>query len=177
MKGTGMKIIGISGWSGNGKTTLLDKLIPELNSRGYTVSTLKHAHHRFDIDHEGKDSYRHRQAGAQEVLISSSARWALIHEHRDSPETSFDELVGKMSPVDILLVEGFKTENFPKIEIWRESVEKDFLYEQDDTVIAIAADIALPQTPIPVLDINNPTEVADFIVSCLELSSVTSIRA
>ncbi len=172
-----MKIIGISGWSGNGKTTLLDNLIPELIDRGYSVSTLKHAHHRFDIDHEGKDSYRHRHAGAHEVLISSSARWALIHEHRDNPETSFEELVGKMSPVDILLVEGFKTENFPKIEIWRESVGKDFLHEQNASVIAIAADVMLPEAPIPVLDLNKASEVADFIISYLELTSVTSIRA
>lgn len=160
-----MKIIGISGWSGNGKTTLLDKLIPELKNRGLTISTLKHAHHRFDIDHEGKDSYRHRAAGAAEVMISSSNRWALIHEHRDQPEASFGELVAKITPVDILLVEGFKTEDFPKIEIWRDSVKSDFLHEKDSTVIAVAADIDLPNCPLPVLDLNKAADIADHIVT------------
>ena len=170
-EGIEMKIIGISGWSGNGKTTLLDKLIPQLNERGFTVSTLKHAHHKFDIDHEGKDSYRHRMAGAAEVMISSSNRWALIHEHRNRPETSFTDLVAKMSPVDILLVEGFKTEDFPKIEIWREDTNSAFLHIDDKTVVAIAADIDLPNSPIPVLNLNKAENVADFIVTYLRLGS------
>lgn len=166
-----MKIVGISGWSGNGKTTLLDKLIPELKNRGFKISTLKHAHHRFDIDHEGKDSYRHREAGAEEVLISSSNRWALIHEHRDQPETSFGDLVAKMTPVDILLVEGFKTEDFPKIEIWRQATNSDFMYDRDDSVIAVAADIDLPNCPRPVLNLNQAADIADFIVTYFNLES------
>lgn len=172
-----MKIIGISGWSGNGKTTLLDKLIPQLNDRGFTVSTLKHAHHKFDIDHEGKDSYRHREAGAQEVMISSSNRWALIHENRTQPESSFTDLTARMSNVDILLVEGFKTEDFPKIEIWRDEVKSAFLHENNETVVAVAADVDLPNCPLPVLNLNQAADIADFIVTYLKLETGTGNKA
>jgi molybdopterin-guanine dinucleotide biosynthesis protein B len=114
-----MRIFGLAGWSGSGKTTLMTALIPELVSRGLSVSTLKHAHHAFDIDQPGKDSWRHRQAGAREVMISSQNRWALMHELRGAPEPTFEDLARRMSPVDLLLVEGFKRQPHPKIEIHR----------------------------------------------------------
>ncbi len=159
-----MKIVGISGWSGNGKTTLLERLIPALISKGYTVSTLKHAHHKFDIDRPGKDSYRHREAGATEVLISSAARWAIMHENRDEEEADLQSLIARMTPVDILLIEGFKKENFPKIEVWRNGVKDEPLYLRDDTVIAVATDATDLETNLPLLDLNDEYKVADFIV-------------
>ena len=159
-----MKIVGISGWSGNGKTTLLERLIPALISKGYTVSTLKHAHHKFDIDRPGKDSYRHREAGATEVLISSAARWAIMHENRDEEEADLQSLIARMTPVDILLIEGFKKENFPKIEVWRNGVKDEPLYLRDDTVIAVATDATDIETNLPLLDLNDEYKVADFIV-------------
>ncbi len=160
-----MKVIGISGWSGNGKTTLLERLIPALIDRGYTVSTLKHAHHHFDIDRPGKDSYRHREAGATEVLISSSNRWALMHENRDGQEADMESLIARMEPVDILLVEGFKKESFPKIEVWREESDAPPLHLKDDTVVAVATDSRSLETDLPTLDLNSEQEVANFIVS------------
>lgn len=160
-----MKIVGISGWSGNGKTTLLERLIPTLISKGYTVSTLKHAHHKFDIDRPGKDSYRHREAGATEVLISSAARWAIMHENRDDEEADLQSLIGKMTPVDILLIEGFKKEKFPKIEVWRNGIKDEPLYLHDDTVIAVATDVSDLETDLPLLDLNDEHIVADFIIS------------
>ncbi len=158
-----MKILGISGWSGSGKTTLITALIPELKSRGYTVSTLKHAHHKFDIDKPGKDSYRHREAGAKEVLVSSHARWALLHENSHQPEAAFSDLTQKFEPVDILLVEGFKTENFPKLEVWRGLENATPLYQTDPTVIGVITNLPKLDTDLPLLDIDNINEVSDFI--------------
>mgnify|MGYP000021997427 CR=1 FL=1 len=160
-----MEVIGISGWSGNGKTTLLAKLIPELIDRGYSVSTLKHAHHRFDIDHPGKDSHRHRKAGAKEVMISSKTRWALMHENTDDEEASIDELIAHMAPVDFLLIEGFKKENFPKIEICRNDTDNEPLYKNDSSVVAVATDREDITTDLPILNLNNTAEIADFIIS------------
>ncbi len=159
-----MKIIGISGWSGNGKTTLLEQLIPALIDKGYTVSTLKHAHHKFDIDRPGKDSHRHREAGATEVLISSAARWALMHENKNEKEADLESLISKMAPVDILLIEGFKKERFPKIEVWREGIKDAPLFTVDDTVVAVATDCPDLDTKLPLLDLNNAQEVADFVI-------------
>ncbi|MFT6556773.1 molybdopterin-guanine dinucleotide biosynthesis protein B [Sneathiella sp.] len=159
-----MKIIGISGWSGNGKTTLLERLIPSLMSKGYSVSTLKHAHHHFDIDKPGKDSFRHREAGATEVLISSSNRWALMHENRDGQEADMVSLIAQMTPVDILLVEGFKSENFPKIEVWREESDAPPLHLKDETVVAVATDSGTLKTDLPLLDLNDEDAVAEFII-------------
>jgi molybdopterin-guanine dinucleotide biosynthesis protein B len=122
-----MRIFGLAGWSGSGKTTLLAALIPELAARGLTVSTIKHAHHEFDIDRPGKDSWRHRQAGAREVMVASSRRWALMHELRDAPEPPFEDLVARMSPVDLLLVEGWKWHPHPKLEVHRPSLGKSLL--------------------------------------------------
>lgn len=167
-----MKILGISGWSGSGKTTLIVKLIPELISRGYSVSTLKHAHHKFDIDKPGKDSFRHREAGAKEVLVSSTARWALLHENAQSSEATFDQLCQKVSPVDILLVEGFKTEVFPKIEVWRGHQQAEPLYRDDPTVIAIATQLPTLDTDLPLLAIDDISSIADFIQHKLLQKSV-----
>jgi len=159
-----MRIFGLAGWSGSGKTTLMTALIPEFVSRGITVSTLKHAHHAFDVDQPGKDSWRHRQAGAQEVMVSSPNRWALMHELRGAPEPSFEELVRRMSPVDLLLVEGFKRYPHPKIEVYRPSLGKPLLHPEDAFIVAIATDEALPALPLPWLPLSDAGAIADFIL-------------
>jgi molybdopterin-guanine dinucleotide biosynthesis protein B len=159
-----MRIFGLAGWSGSGKTTLMAALIPELVSRGITVSTLKHAHHAFDVDQPGKDSWRHRQAGAQEVMISSENRWALMHELRGAPEPAFEELVRRMSPVDLLLVEGFKRHPHPKIEVYRRSLGKPLLHPEDPSVVAIASDEMLPGLTLSWLPLSDAGAVAAFIL-------------
>jgi molybdopterin-guanine dinucleotide biosynthesis protein B len=159
-----MRIFGLAGWSGSGKTTLMAALIPELVSRGITVSTLKHAHHAFDVDQPGKDSWRHRQAGAQEVMISSENRWALMHELRGAPEPAFEELVRRMSPADLLLVEGFKRHPHPKIEVYRRSLGKPLLHPEDPSVVAIASDEMLPGLTLPWLPLSDAGAVAAFIL-------------
>jgi molybdopterin-guanine dinucleotide biosynthesis protein B len=158
-----MQIFGLAGWSGSGKTTLLAALIPELVGRGVTVSTIKHAHHEFDIDQPGKDSWRHRQAGASEVMVASSRRFALMHELRDAPEPSLDELAARMAPVDLLLVEGFKRNPHPKVEVHRPSVGKPFLYPDDPHIVAIASDETL-MVPLPLLPLGEIAAIADFIL-------------
>lgn len=160
-----MKLIGLAGWSGAGKTTLLSKLIPELVRRGQRVSTLKHAHHNFDVDKPGKDSWVHRQAGASEVLIASANRFALMHELRGAAEPSLAELVARLSPVDLVIVEGFKRDLHPKIEIWREANGKPFLHPQDPAIRAIAADTPLPDAPVPVVDLNDVAAIADIVLA------------
>src|SRR6186713_592711 len=135
-----MRIIGLAGWSGSGKTTLLAHVIPRLVARGLKVSTLKHAHHAFDIDQPGKDSHTHRTAGATEVLISSANRFALMHELRGAPELSLGALLAKLSAVDLVLVEGFKREAHPKLEVYRASVGKPLLAPDDPNIVAIASD-------------------------------------
>lgn len=161
-----MRILGLAGWSGSGKTTLLTALIPELTARGLAVSTIKHAHHEFDIDKPGKDSWRHREAGASEVMVASSRRWALMHELRDRPEPSLDHLVARMSPVDLVLVEGFKFDAHPKIEVHRPALGKPLLYRDDPHVVAIACDEKLA-APIPLLPLGDPAAVAGFIAGHL----------
>jgi molybdopterin-guanine dinucleotide biosynthesis protein B len=158
-----MRIFGLAGWSGSGKTTLLTALIPELVSRGLSVSTIKHAHHDFDIDQPGKDSWRHRQAGAREVMVASSRRWAIMHELRGRAEPSLDALIERMSPVDVLLVEGFKRHPHPKLEIYRRSLGKPFLHPEDEHIIALASDENL-DVPLPQLPLSNPAAIADFIL-------------
>jgi molybdopterin-guanine dinucleotide biosynthesis protein B len=156
-----MRIIGLAGWSGSGKTTLIKKLIPALISRGLKVSTLKHAHHGFDLDQPGKDSFFHREAGATEVIISSSRRWAILHELRDEPEWDLGHLTAKMSPVDLVLVEGFKRDAFPKIEIHRAENGKPLIAPEDPHVVAIAADVAVPQAKVPVVNLNDIEAIAE----------------
>jgi molybdopterin-guanine dinucleotide biosynthesis protein B len=157
-----MRIIGLAGWSGSGKTTLLTAILPQLVARGLEVSTIKHAHHAFDIDRPGKDSWRHRQAGASEVMLASARRWAIMRELRDAPEPSLDELVARMRPVDLLLVEGWKHHPHPKIEVHRPALGKPLIYPGDPHVVAIAADEPLP-APLPLLPLGDPTAVAAFI--------------
>jgi molybdopterin-guanine dinucleotide biosynthesis adapter protein len=158
-----MRVFGLAGWSGSGKTTLIIKLIPELVARHVSVSTIKHAHHEFDIDKPGKDSWLHRHAGASEVMVASSRRFALMHELRDTPEPSLDELVARMSSVDLVLVEGFKAHAHPKLEVYRPSVGKPFLYPEDPHIVAIACDTALA-APLPVLPLDAVAAIADFIL-------------
>ena len=159
-----MRIIGLAGWSGSGKTTLVTKLIPRLIARGITVSTLKHAHHGFDLDQPGKDSFFHRAAGATEVIISSAKRWAILHELREEPEWDLRALVTKMSPVDLVLVEGFKRDAFPKLEIHRAANGKPLIHPDDPHIVAIASDTALPQAKILVVDLNDIEAIADLLL-------------
>jgi molybdopterin-guanine dinucleotide biosynthesis adapter protein len=159
-----MRIIGLAGWSGSGKTTLITKLIPRLLARGLRVSTLKHAHHGFDLDKPGKDSFVHRVAGATEVIISSAKRWAILHELRDEPEWNMADLVAKMSPVDLVLVEGFKRDAFPKLEIHRAENDKPLLHPDDPYIVAVACDTPLPQAKVPIVDLNDIDAVADLLL-------------
>jgi molybdopterin-guanine dinucleotide biosynthesis protein B len=148
-----MRIIGLAGWSGAGKTTLLARLIPHLVGQGLRVSTIKHAHHAFDVDTPGKDSHTHRQAGATEVLVASAARFALMHELRGAPEPELPDLIPRMAPVDLLIVEGFKRHGHPKIEVFRAANSRPWLHPDDPAIVAIAADVAPPGTlPHALLD-------------------------
>src|SRR5262249_25203880 len=158
-----MRIFGLAGWSGSGKTTLVAALIPELVARGLTVSTIKHAHHEFDIDRPGQDSWRHRQAGAREGMVASSRRRARMQELRDKPEPPLEEPVAKMSPADLLLVEGWKQHPHPKLEVYRPSLGKPLLYLQDPHVVAIASDEPIA-APIPLLPLADAGAIADFIL-------------
>ncbi|MBM84978.1 MAG: molybdopterin-guanine dinucleotide biosynthesis protein B [Rhodospirillaceae bacterium] len=164
-----MKVFGIAGWSGSGKTTLLARLIPDLVGRGLTISTIKHAHHRFDIDKPGKDSHVHREAGATEVLISSVNRWALLHENRCEPELDLNKILAKLSPVDLVLVEGFKHQPHDKLEVYRTTNGKPLLQPEDSHVRAIASDGPIPEATVPVLDLNNIPPIGDFIMMCTGL--------
>lgn len=159
-----MRIFGLAGWSGSGKTTLMTALIPQFVARGITVSTVKHAHHAFDVDQPGKDSWLHRQAGAHEVMVVSERRWALMRELRGAPEPGLDQLVGRIAPVDLLLVEGFKHHPHPKIEVYRPVLGKPRLHPDDHWVVAVASDDDLPGLPLPLLPLGDPAAVADFII-------------
>ena len=160
-----MKVMGIVGWSGSGKTSLLVELLPIITLKEISVSTMKHAHHRFDVDKPGKDSFRHREAGASEVLVVTSSRWVLMHESREEPEPSIESLIERMTPVDLLLIEGFKTHHHPKLEIHRDSEGKPLLCPEDPEIVAVASDIPLPGLKIPRLDLNDPVAIADFILA------------
>jgi molybdopterin-guanine dinucleotide biosynthesis protein B len=163
-----MRIFGLAGWSGSGKTTLLVALIPELVARGLSVSTIKHAHHDFDVDRPGKDSWRHREAGATEVMVSSARRWALMHELRGDPEPRLEELVARLSPVDLLLVEGFKRQPHPKLEVHRPSLGKPLIYPEDPHVVAIATDEPFA-APLPLLPLGDAGAIAAFMTDHLGL--------
>jgi molybdopterin-guanine dinucleotide biosynthesis protein B len=158
-----MKIFGFAGWSGSGKTTLIERLIPLVVARGLTVSLIKHAHHTFDVDQPGKDSYRHRHAGCSEVLVSSSRRWALMHELRGAGEPDFAQLAGHISPCDLLLVEGFKREKLPKLEVYRAAVDEPLIHPHDPDVVAVASDAPV-DTRLPQFDLNDPPAIAEFIL-------------
>jgi molybdopterin-guanine dinucleotide biosynthesis protein B len=172
-----MRIIGLAGWSGSGKTTLITKLIPRLIARGVTVSTLKHAHHGFDMDQPGKDSFMHRIAGATEVIISSAKRWAILHELRDEQEWDLGALVAKMSPVDLVLVEGFKRDAFPKLEIHRLANGKPLLHPDDPHIVAVACDSPLPAASVPLVDLNDIEAIADLLLKhAVPLNSAAATR-
>ena len=159
----GMRIIGLAGWSGSGKTTLITKVIPVLVKRGLKVATVKHAHHEFDLDRPGKDSWLHREAGASEVAVASSRRWAIIHELRGEPEPPLTEILAKLSPADLVIVEGFKRHSHPKLEVYRATVGKPLIYPEDDCVVAIATDAPLRQAPLPVLMLDDVEGIADVL--------------
>jgi molybdopterin-guanine dinucleotide biosynthesis protein B len=160
------RIIGISGYSGSGKTTLIEKVIPQLAAHGLRVSLIKHAHHQFDVDQPGKDSHRHREAGCGEVLVSSSRRWALMHELRGVPEPTLDELLLRFSPCDVVIVEGWKNEPIPKIEVHRSAAGNPLLHPNDSRVVAVATDVPLA-TALPQFALDDAVAVAQFIVAHL----------
>src|SRR5687768_2222435 len=163
-----MKIFGFAGWSGSGKTTLIEKLISRFVGAGLRVSLIKHAHHTFDVDQPGKDSYRHRQAGAAEILVTSSRRWVLMHELRGAHEPSFEDQVKRISPCDLLLVEGFKHAPIPKLEVWRKETGEPLLHPNDPHIVAVASDARI-ETKLPLLNLNDVDEIRNFILKKLEL--------
>lgn len=173
-----MRVIGLAGWSGSGKTTLLTRLIPALTERGVSVSTLKHAHHAFDVDVPGKDSHAHRLAGAREVLVSSARRLALVRELRGEAEWSLPALLGRLAPVDLVLVEGFKREAHPKIEVFRAANGKPPLHPGDPRIVAVAADCPLPEAGRPVIPLDDIEAIADAVLNCAApLASLTGRQA
>lgn len=158
------KIFGLAGWSGSGKTTLLERLLPVMIARGVTVSTIKHTHHDVDLDRPGKDSFRHRTAGAVEVMVASTTRWALLHENRDDAEPALDDLVAQMSAVDLVLVEGFKRHPHPKLEVFRPALGRPFVSADDPSFVLIASDQPLTGVALPVLPLDDISAIADFIL-------------
>lgn len=168
------KLLGIAGYSGSGKTTLLEKVIPLLRQSGLSVSVIKHAHHNFDIDRPGKDSFRHREAGAQEVLIASGHRWALMHELRNEPEPSLEELCARLSPCDLVLIEGYKFSSIPKLEVNRAETGHPLLYPNDPHIIAVVTD-RRESLPVTTLDIDAPQQVADHILNYFSLAQHFSL--
>jgi len=172
-----MKVIGLSGWSGAGKTTLLTRVIPYFLSRGLRVSVIKHAHHEFDVDVPGKDSWVHRQSGATEVVVSSTRRWALMHELRGADEPRLPELLAKMSPVDLVIVEGFKREPHRKIEVHRHANNKPLLFPDDPGIVGIATDVAV-ETALPTAHLDDVEAVAGLLQrSAMSVEDVVAKRA
>jgi len=165
-----MQIYGVVGWKNSGKTGLMERLVTEITGRGFSVSTVKHAHHSFDVDHPGKDSHRHRVAGAREVLLASKSRWALMHELRDEDEPTLEDLLTKLSDVDLVLVEGYKRDAHPKVEAHRQETGNALISPEDPTIRAIASDVAL-ENDNPVFDLNDTKAIADFILSDLGMSA------
>lgn len=159
-----MRVFGIVGWKNAGKTGLMERLVTEISSRGFSVSTVKHAHHTFDVDHAGKDSHRHRVAGAREVLLASRNRFALMHELRDEDEPTLDQLLTKLSPVDLVLIEGYKRDGHAKVEAHRAETGNPLIALEDQTVKAVASDVPL-DLDRPVFDLNDTGAVADFILA------------
>ena len=163
-----IRVFGFAGWSGSGKTTLIEQVIPRLSASGLVVSLVKHAHHSFDVDQPGKDSFRHRLAGCREVLVSSHARWALMHELRGAPEMPVAEALARLSPCDVALVEGFKAAPIPKLEVWRAAVGKPLLHPVDPHIVAIATDSAEALPPgsarrLPVIGLDDYDAIATLV--------------
>ena len=165
-----MQVFGVTGASGSGKTTLIVAMLPRLKALGLTVSTIKHAHHGFDIDRPGKDSHRHREAGAREVLVASPGRWALLHEN-DGPEPGLDELLSRLAPVDLVLVEGFRRDGIPKLEVHRPSVGQPPRWPDDPSILAVASDVPLPDCGRPVLPLADPDRIAAWLVAQVRFGS------
>ena len=159
-----MRIVGLAGWSGSGKTTLVARVIPVLTVRGLRVSTVKHAHHGFDIDIPGKDSHTHRTAGATEVFVSSARRWAHIHELRGEEEPALAAILARIAPVDLVIVEGYKRHPHPKLEVYRAEVGKPLLHPDDDWIVAVASDAPVPAARVPVLDLGDAEKIADVLM-------------
>jgi molybdopterin-guanine dinucleotide biosynthesis protein B len=166
-----MKVIGIVGWKNNGKTTLIEKLISHFAGLNLKVSSIKHAHHAFDIDHPGKDSYRHRTAGAHEVVVASKTRWALIHELREESEPELDALLAHLAPADLVIVEGFKRHAHPKIEVILDQSAPQIYESEGQNIIAVASKNPVLDTRLPILPLNKPEEVARFILDYLQIES------
>ncbi len=164
------KVIGVAGFKNAGKTTLVEKLVTELTRRGHRVSTVKHAHHSFDIDHEGRDSFRHRKAGAAEVAVVSRHRWAIIHESRDEAEPSLEDILAKLAPCDLVIVEGYKRDGHDKIEVRNIDLAHPKLAGDDPTVVAVAANGAVADAPVPVFDRDDVTALAAFIEQHMRLA-------
>jgi molybdopterin-guanine dinucleotide biosynthesis protein B len=163
-----MKMFGLVGRSGSGKTTLMTALLPLLRRRGVTVSTVKHAHHGFDLDRPGKDSFRHRQAGAEEVMLVSDSRWALMHEIRDGSQPPLEDLIMRLAPVDLVLVEGFHTHRHPALEVHRPSEGHALMWREGSEIVAVASDEKLPSLPIPALDLGDVEAIAEFVLARAE---------
>ena len=170
-----MRVIGIAGFSGSGKTTLIEKMIPVLVRAGLRVSLIKHAHHEFDVDQPGKDSHRHRHAGCTEVLVSSSNRWALMHELRGAAEPTLNEQLKHLSPCDLVIVEGYKSEPIPKVEVHRREGQTPLLFPKDSHIVAVATDEPL-ETTLPQLPVDDAEAVARFIVHYLGLDRARLVR-
>lgn len=160
-----MRVFGFAGWSGSGKTTLIEALVPQLTARGFRVSLVKHAHQDFDVDQPGKDSHRHRMAGCSEVLVTSPVRFALMHELRGAPELTLGDALGRLSPCDLALVEGWKRAAIPKLEVWREAVGKPRLHGGDPSILGVATDVPdRLAISLPVFALHDPIAIATFIV-------------
>jgi molybdopterin-guanine dinucleotide biosynthesis protein B len=159
-----MRIIGLAGWSGSGKTTVLARVIPVLATRGLRVSTVKHAHHGFEVDIPGKDSHTHRSAGATEVFVSSARRWAHIRELRGEDEPPLTMILARLAPVDLVVVEGYKRHPHPKLEVYRAEVGKPLLHPDDDWIVAVASDAPVPNARVPVLDLGDAEKIADVLM-------------
>lgn len=161
-------VFGIVGWKNSGKTTLVEALVRDFTARGLRVSTVKHAHHAFDIDHEGKDSFRHRQAGAAQVIVSSRKRWAMVTENGEHAEPTLDELLARLAPCDLVIVEGFKAGTHPRIEVLRDLGPDGRIADRDTSIIAVAAPSGKLAGPHPCLPLNEPARVADFMLRYIE---------
>jgi len=163
-----MNVFGVTGWKNAGKTGLMERLVAEINGRGHSVSTLKHAHHTFDVDYPGKDSHRHRLAGASQVLLASTERWALMNEHRGAEEPSLSELLAKLEPVDVVLIEGWKRDSHPKVEAWRAETGNPLIAPNDPTILAVASDTSF-EIDRPMFDLDDTAAIANFILDYLEM--------
>ena len=164
-----MNVFGVTGWKNAGKTGLMERLVAEINGRGHSVSTLKHAHHTFDVDHPGKDSHRHRLAGASQVLLASTERWALMNEHRGAEEPSLSELLAKLEPVDVVLIEGWKRDSHPKVEAWRAETGNPLIAPNDPTILAVASDTSF-EIDRPMFDLDDTAAIANFILDYLGMA-------